>query len=254
MVSAAAQGTPGPCASSGDPARTLKSGLTRGDHESRARRDVCTVTLSRSSKCRHHVPRSSTEGSERGGDEHRGTGAASAQRRSMQFDDQNFSLADAVSFAVMQERGIRRAVTFDAHFATAGFEMIPALKPIAHGLAAALSEKAAAIVFKWRTRSIRFIGAYAVRRSRARPSPSLLARGRGSPRGRVRRPSQVLPRFVERFAPRIRPWQLLDEGEVAALGRFQATAVSSNDTGHLLADASIRRLARLTRNERRLLP
>lgn len=44
----------------------------------------------------------------------------------MPFDDQNFSLADAVSFAVMQERGIRRAVTFDAHFATAGFEIIPA--------------------------------------------------------------------------------------------------------------------------------
>jgi predicted nucleic acid-binding protein len=43
----------------------------------------------------------------------------------MPFDDQNFSLADAVSFAVMQERGIRRAVTFDAHFGTAGFEMIP---------------------------------------------------------------------------------------------------------------------------------
>jgi predicted nucleic acid-binding protein len=43
----------------------------------------------------------------------------------MPFDDQDFSLADAVSFAVMQERGIRRAVTFDAHFAIAGFEMIP---------------------------------------------------------------------------------------------------------------------------------
>ena len=44
----------------------------------------------------------------------------------MPFEDQDFSFADAVSFAVMQERGIRRAVTFDAHFATAGFEMIPA--------------------------------------------------------------------------------------------------------------------------------
>ena len=42
------------------------------------------------------------------------------------FEDQDFSFADAVSFAVMQERGIRRAVTFDAHFAMAGFEIIPA--------------------------------------------------------------------------------------------------------------------------------
>lgn len=44
----------------------------------------------------------------------------------MPFEDQAFSLADAVSFAVMQERCIRRAVTFDEHFANAGFEMIPA--------------------------------------------------------------------------------------------------------------------------------
>lgn len=39
------------------------------------------------------------------------------------FDDQKFSFADAVSFAVMQERGISRALTLDKHFATAGFDM-----------------------------------------------------------------------------------------------------------------------------------
>jgi predicted nucleic acid-binding protein len=37
------------------------------------------------------------------------------------FDDQDFSLADAVSFAVMSERGIREALTLDGHFNTAGF-------------------------------------------------------------------------------------------------------------------------------------
>jgi predicted nucleic acid-binding protein len=38
------------------------------------------------------------------------------------YDDQDFSLADAVSFAVMTERGIREALTLDHHFAVAGFE------------------------------------------------------------------------------------------------------------------------------------
>ncbi|MGA2384414.1 MAG: PIN domain-containing protein [Gemmatimonadales bacterium] len=42
------------------------------------------------------------------------------------FADQDFSLADAVSFAVMSERGIREALTQDRHFATAGFVMVPA--------------------------------------------------------------------------------------------------------------------------------
>jgi uncharacterized protein len=37
------------------------------------------------------------------------------------YDDQDFSLADAVSFAVMTRRGITEALTLDRHFTTAGF-------------------------------------------------------------------------------------------------------------------------------------
>jgi predicted nucleic acid-binding protein len=37
------------------------------------------------------------------------------------YDDHRFSLADAVSFAVMADRGIREALTLDRHFAIAGF-------------------------------------------------------------------------------------------------------------------------------------
>ena len=43
------------------------------------------------------------------------------------FDDQDFSLTDAVSFAVMAERGIREALTQDRHFVIAGFVMVPAI-------------------------------------------------------------------------------------------------------------------------------
>jgi predicted nucleic acid-binding protein len=42
------------------------------------------------------------------------------------FEDQDFSLTDAVSFAVMAERGIREALAQDRRFATAGFTMVPA--------------------------------------------------------------------------------------------------------------------------------
>ena len=42
------------------------------------------------------------------------------------FADRAFSLTDAVSFAVMTDRGIRTAFTFDQHFAVAGFERVPA--------------------------------------------------------------------------------------------------------------------------------
>lgn len=41
------------------------------------------------------------------------------------YCDQDFSFADAVSFAVMQARGIEQAFTLDNHFATVGFQMLP---------------------------------------------------------------------------------------------------------------------------------
>lgn len=42
------------------------------------------------------------------------------------YEDQDLSFADAVSFAIMSERGIADALTLDRHFATAGFRMLPA--------------------------------------------------------------------------------------------------------------------------------
>lgn len=51
---------------------------------------------------------------------------ASARRDWLErFEDQDFSLTDAVSFAVMSERSIRSALTLDHHFAVAGFEVTP---------------------------------------------------------------------------------------------------------------------------------
>jgi predicted nucleic acid-binding protein len=41
------------------------------------------------------------------------------------YADQDFSLADAVSFAVMKRRNIARAATLNQHFAVAGFEVEP---------------------------------------------------------------------------------------------------------------------------------
>lgn len=41
------------------------------------------------------------------------------------FDDQLFSFTDAVSFAVMADRGLREALALDHHFAVAGFEVLP---------------------------------------------------------------------------------------------------------------------------------
>ena len=40
------------------------------------------------------------------------------------YQDQAFSLCDAVSFAVMKERGIRDALAVDHHFAAAGFNLL----------------------------------------------------------------------------------------------------------------------------------
>lgn len=41
------------------------------------------------------------------------------------FDDQPFSLTDAVSFAVMSARGIHEALALDHHFSVAGFVVVP---------------------------------------------------------------------------------------------------------------------------------
>ena len=46
------------------------------------------------------------------------------------FDDHDFSLADAVSFSAMAERGIEDALTLDRHFAAAGFRMVPSAGPV----------------------------------------------------------------------------------------------------------------------------
>lgn len=42
-----------------------------------------------------------------------------------QHRDKTFSLADCVSFVVMRERRISKALSFDRHFAQAGFEKLP---------------------------------------------------------------------------------------------------------------------------------
>lgn len=41
------------------------------------------------------------------------------------FADQNLSLVDATSFAIMSELNIEEALTLDRHFGTAGFVMVP---------------------------------------------------------------------------------------------------------------------------------
>jgi hypothetical protein len=46
-----------------------------------------------------------------------------------QYSDQDFSFADAVSFALMRKRGIKEAFAFDRHFLTAGFALVPPYTP-----------------------------------------------------------------------------------------------------------------------------
>jgi len=47
-----------------------------------------------------------------------------AQRILRQYDDQDFSYVDAVSFAVMRERRITTALAFDLHFLVAVFQLL----------------------------------------------------------------------------------------------------------------------------------
>jgi predicted nucleic acid-binding protein len=42
------------------------------------------------------------------------------------YNDQDFSYTDAVSFALMRQRGIDTTFAFDKHFSIAGFSMVPA--------------------------------------------------------------------------------------------------------------------------------
>ena len=52
------------------------------------------------------------------------------ERRAMailvQYDDKDFSFADATSFAVMERLGITAAVAFDRHFAQYGWQVLGA--------------------------------------------------------------------------------------------------------------------------------
>jgi len=48
-----------------------------------------------------------------------------AENLLQQYADQDFSYTDAVSFALMRQRGLGEAFAFDQHFATAGFVMLP---------------------------------------------------------------------------------------------------------------------------------
>ncbi len=48
-----------------------------------------------------------------------------AERILRRYGDHDFSFVDAVSFALMQERKIREAFTFDHHFEILGFNCLP---------------------------------------------------------------------------------------------------------------------------------
>lgn len=44
------------------------------------------------------------------------------------YADQRIGMVDCVSFVLMKNRGIRRALTLDEHFAIFGFEVVPSIK------------------------------------------------------------------------------------------------------------------------------
>lgn len=48
-----------------------------------------------------------------------------AWRELLRSADPKLSLCDALSFVVMRERGVTSALTFDHHFAEAGFHLLP---------------------------------------------------------------------------------------------------------------------------------
>jgi predicted nucleic acid-binding protein len=49
----------------------------------------------------------------------------SAWREFVRNADPRLSLCDALSFVVMRERGVTRALSLDRHFSRAGFELLP---------------------------------------------------------------------------------------------------------------------------------
>jgi uncharacterized protein len=49
---------------------------------------------------------------------------AAMDRWIRRYHDHPFSLCDAISFEVMRREGLSRALTFDQHFAIAGFELL----------------------------------------------------------------------------------------------------------------------------------
>ena len=50
---------------------------------------------------------------------------AAAWRDFTHYADKRFSLTDCVSFVVMKEKRVKRALAFDRHFSQAGFERLP---------------------------------------------------------------------------------------------------------------------------------
>jgi uncharacterized protein len=50
---------------------------------------------------------------------------AEAERLLSKYPDQDFSYADAVSFAIMKGQRIKKAFSFDKHFVIAGFTNLP---------------------------------------------------------------------------------------------------------------------------------